>query len=215
MTDFANAKKIVIPEGEVASIARGEEILWRKLKYKQELAYLESTGTQWINIGTNVNTSTDEIELKFQLTDTLNYKWFFGEYDTNARLGLGTGDGTNKRNFLYKSTAIKVADTTMYNEPHQYLVNTLGGFLDGVKKASFATFVSTAHLYLFNLNIDSASDYKCRAKIWSYKQSRNGELIRDFIPVLDWNDVPCMYDRVSETFFYNAGTGEFLYGVET
>ena len=30
MIDFSNVKSIVIPEGEVSMIARGEEILWQK-----------------------------------------------------------------------------------------------------------------------------------------------------------------------------------------
>ena len=212
MIDFQNVKSIVIPEGEVSVIARGAEILWRKQKYKRELLYLESTGTQWLDIGTTVNTLTDEIELLFQLTENANYKWFFGEYDTNARLGLGSGDGTNKRNFLYLSGATKISDADMYDRQHTYSVTASGGFIDGIKRVNYASFASASTLYLFNINIDSTSDYKCRAKVWGYKQTRNGVLIRDLIPVIDMDDVPCMYDKVSGALFYNQGTGEFAYG---
>lgn len=212
--DFQNAKSIFTPNGEVASISQNGEFLWQKITKPQytELEYIESTGTQYIDIGTTVDTATDEIELKFQLIETSNYKWFFGEYDTNARLGLGSGDGANKRNFLYKSNATKVADTDMYNNPHIYSINAYGGFIDDVKKVSYASFASTSTLYLFNINIDSTADYKCKAKMWAYKQTRNGVLIRDLIPVLDINGIPCMYDQVTEQFFYNKGTGQFLYG---
>jgi len=34
----------------------------------------------------------------------------------------------------------------------------------------------------------------------------------NLIPALDPNNRPCMYDTVSKQPFYNAGTGEFLYG---
>ena len=53
MIDFSNVKSIVIPEGEVAMIARGAEILWQKQneKYKVKLEYLETTGTQWFDTG--------------------------------------------------------------------------------------------------------------------------------------------------------------------
>ena len=177
-----------------------------------EVEYLESTGTQWFDIGTTVNTATDEIELYFQLTETNNYKWFFGECDENNRIGLGSGDGTNKRNFLYKSSVTKINDVDMYNSQHHYLINSDGGFLDGVKKANYSAFSSTSTLYLFNLNIDSASDYKCKCKIWYYKQKRNGVLIRDMVPCLDSSNVPCMFDKVSGQAFYNQGTGSFTYG---
>ena len=184
-------------------------------QYKQELEYLESTGTQWIDIGTTINTSTDEIEMYFELTEENNYKWFFGEYDTNARLGLGSGDGKDKRNFLYKATTVKITDAETYGKKHKYTINASGGFIDDVPKISFSNFASVSTLYLFNLNIDSSSDYKCKAKVWSYKQSRNGVLIRDLIPVLDQNDVPCMYDQVSGDLLYNQGSGVFLYYIKT
>ena len=31
-------------------------------------------------------------------------------------------------------------------------------------------------------------------------------------PVLDKNGTPCMYDNVTDQFFYNAGTGQFIAG---
>ena len=40
---------------------------------------------------------------------------------------------------------------------------------------------------------------------------KGGSLVRDFIPVLDEDDIPCLYDYVSETLFYNSGTGIFEY----
>jgi len=55
-------------------------------------------------------------------------------------------------------------------------------------------------------------NYCGSAKVWSYKHYRNGILIRDFIPVLDKDDVACMYDKVSGEFFYNKGTGQFIAG---
>ena len=37
-------------------------------------------------------------------------------------------------------------------------------------------------------------------------------LIRDFIPILDENDVAYLYDKVEKKCYYNAGTGTFSYG---
>ena len=205
----------VIEELGIALGAKEATTFATRSQYKQELEYLEGTGTQWIDIGTTINTSTDEIEMYFELTETNNYKWFFGEYDTNARLGLGSGDGKDKRNFLYKASTVKLTDAEMYEKKHKYTINTSGGFIDDVAKISLSNFVSVSTLYLFNLNIDSSSDYRCKAKVWSYKQSRNGVLIRDLIPVLDHNDVPCMYDKVSGDLLYNQGGGVFLYQIKT
>lgn len=177
----------------------------------QEVEYLESTGTQWIDTGVTINTATDDVEFIFQNTESAVYKWFFGEHDNNARFGLGSGDGANKRNVAYGNNTYKVADTQMYNTQHTFVANQSGVFIDGTKIANFASFASSSTLYLFNLNL-SGGNYTAATKVWSFKQSRNGALIRDFIPVLDWNDRPCMYDKVTDELFYNQGTGEFLYG---
>ena len=40
----------------------------------------------------------------------------------------------------------------------------------------------------------------------------NNTLVRNYIPVLDKNKRPCLFDKVSKTCFYNQGSGEFLYG---
>lgn len=179
--------------------------------YKKELLYLESTGTQWLDVGKTINTATDTVELVFQNTESALYKWFFGEHDNGARFGLGSGDGSNKRNVAYGSSTYKVSDKQQYDSKHTFIANENGVYLDGTKIANFASFASTSTLYLFNLNL-SGGNYVCCAKIWSYRHTRNGALLCDFIPVLDWDDVPCMYDRVSGELFYNKGTGEFLYG---
>lgn len=210
MMDFANIKNIVTPKGEVAMISRGDEILWQKVKYKRELLYLEGTGTQWLDIGETINTATDTVELVFQNKEANVYRWIFGEHDSTARFALGSGDGANKRNVAYGVSTYKVADTQQYNTKHTFVANEGGVFIDGTKVAGFSSFVSTSTLYLFNLNL-SSGNYVASAKIWGYKQTRNGELIHDIVPVLDTNDVPCMYDKVSGKLFYNKGTGQFKY----
>lgn len=212
MIDFSNVKNIIIPEGEVFTIDCCGEILWQKQtkKYKTELAYLESTGTQWIDIGKTINTATDTVELVFQNTDSSLYKWFFGEHDNAARFGMGSGDGSNKRNVAYGNATYKVNDKQQYGSKHTFIANENGVYLDGTKIAKFASFASTSTLYLFNLNL-SGGNYMCGAKVWSYKHTRNGVLICDFIPVLDLDDRPCMYDKVTGELFYNKGTGVFKY----
>ena len=44
---------------------------------------------------------------------------------------------------------------------------------------------------------------------------KNETFIRNMIPVKDYNGVLCMFDKVSNEFFYNSGTGDFVAGPET
>lgn len=46
----------------------------------------------------------------------------------------------------------------------------------------------------------------------SFKIYDNNDLVRDFIPVLDNNGIACLFDKVENKYYYNQGTGEFLYG---
>ena len=179
-------------------------------EYKEKVAFLESTGTQWIDTGSTINTATDTIEVVFQNNESNTYKWFLGEHDNNARFGLGSGDGEGKRNVAYGNNTYKVSDSLQYFSSHTLKADQNGIFIDGTKIANYSSFASTSTIYLFNLNL-SGGNYVSKAKIWSYKQTRNGEQIRDFMPVLDNSNVPCLYDKVSKTFFYNQGTGEFGY----
>lgn len=40
-------------------------------------------------------------------------------------------------------------------------------------------------------------------------------LVKDFIPVLDYNGKPCMYEKIGKTFHYNTGKDELTYGRKT
>jgi hypothetical protein len=60
-----------------------------------------------------------------------------------------------------------------------------------------------------NGTIEPSSSTK---KIYHFKLYNNNVLVRDFIPVLDPYGTPCMYDKVTQQFFYNQGTGNFIAG---
>lgn len=47
--------------------------------------------------------------------------------------------------------------------------------------------------------------------IYSCQIYDNGTLIRDYIPMLDSNNIPCLYDKINDKCYYNQGTGSFTY----
>lgn len=47
--------------------------------------------------------------------------------------------------------------------------------------------------------------------IYSFKIYENGELVRDFIPALDYDNIPCLYENINKQCYYNQGTGTFSY----
>ncbi len=67
-------------------------------------------------------------------------------------------------------------------------------------------------MYLFAANIYGSVKQGISAKIYSAKIWLDGDLKRDFVPCLDPNNVPAMYDTVSGDYFRNGGTGTFSHG---
>lgn len=53
-----------------------------------------------------------------------------------------------------------------------------------------------------------------RFRFYYCKMYDGEKLIHNFIPCLDENDRPCMYDSVNKQTYYNIGTDEFAYGME-
>lgn len=236
---FSNVKNIEIPEGDVTLISRGSEILWERSKYKQKLMYLESDGKQFLDteiIGkSGIETFLDFEFISGDLADYIIFgsastkwasrcypvatrdvnttksvmttqdvnaiqdvKWMLGYDDrifANVAPELGQRYAITSELFSGKQT-MTVNGTTIINETNDIAVDT------------------NISMYLFGVHcIHDTTTFKTygACRIYSSWIKVDGVLVRDLIPVLDWNNVPCMYDNVSEKFFYNKGTGQFSY----
>ena len=67
-------------------------------------------------------------------------------------------------------------------------------------------------VYLFGLHYYSSHE-KFAGAIYRLKLSEGDQIVRDFIPCLDANGVPCMRDVINGVDYYNQGTGEFSYEI--
>lgn len=67
------------------------------------------------------------------------------------------------------------------------------------------------NLWLFVRNSPYVDGY-AYMKLYSCAMYDGGRKIRDFKPCLDADGVPCLYDLISKTAFYNQGTGSFIWG---
>lgn len=72
-----------------------------------------------------------------------------------------------------------------------------------------ATFSLSIPLFLFAINDNGTPSLTGPRRLYSCQIYDNGVLVRDFAPCYDKNGVACLYDKVSDEFYYNAGTGEF------
>lgn len=178
----------------------------RRLPYKEVLEYLESTGTQYIDTGLVVKANT--------LAD---FTFQFTEIPSTESGIFGTTAGSAYSIMAYRANIIwwfkSTTKTEDLNKHHVVFSEDGNCYKDGVSIATRGTFgVQQAYtMLLFASLTDNNTIYYSSSRIFNFKFYEGDVLTRDYIPVLDWNDVPCMYDRVNNKLYYNQGTGEFSY----
>lgn len=204
--------------------------IWQKAQAQSGLPegytaveYIQTSGSQRIDTGVKASASIG-MSADFCLVDASIIQNLTTVYDPYKNYQLmvlaassyGSPDGAVW--FVCGYSAIqyfKKADT----DRHVYHFNADGQYtveMDGIqyKKAdpSQTTFpADTLNLYLFARNASFFDGY-AYMKLYSCAIYDGGRKIRDFKPCLDADGVPCLYDLISKTAFYNQGTGSFTWG---
>ena len=66
--------------------------------------------------------------------------------------------------------------------------------------------------YIFSENNQSTPETRhALMKLYYLKMYQNGNLIRDFIPIIDEEGKACLYDLITNKYYHNIGTGDFSY----
>lgn len=179
----------------------------------QQVEYLESTGTQFINTGFYPNQNTN-VYLDFQVT-TVTASFIFGSRGNSTTaytFNIGSGE-----NFVtsYRSSAavtLSSADTLR----HTFIRNKSEAQLDETKinHGNVASFSASYPMVLFACHTSSNQGYlPSKTRVYSFKIYDNGKLVRDFIPCYRKADnVSGMYDVANSKFYTNSGTGNFTIG---
>ena len=175
-----------------------------------QLQYAESTGTQYIDTGI----APDGIELEFQLTRVVaNQERFIFGSRTSANGPWFMGIVYTNGQWLFLSNKNQshtgVADTNVHTVKMGTNNNNRLSF-DGVDYGDVSVAnLPTRSTYLFGVNNGGT---KASVRIMKAKLYKNGELVRDLIPVVDPNGVVCLFDEVTKSYFYNQGTGILVGG---
>lgn len=139
---------------------------------------------------------------------------------TPAYWGINYDSSTNQYSLVTGANGTFASDSSRqtididgYNKTIQF---NNGNIIDMSGDATFAKGMHPTHsMFIFDRSLGgTSSSNKFKGKIYYFKIWDSSILVRDFIPVLDWNYVPCMYDRVTKQLFYNQGTGDFISGRE-
>lgn len=184
--------------------------------------YLQSTGTQWIEMGVTPNQNTKAVlKIKINVFTSRGASLIGSRTNINSDDQFTTYlDDYGGTRFLFRMDGQpKTTSWTGLTTNKIYIVTLSGTEMkaeleDGTavfsKTFSVPDFTSTLTMALFRSK-GVSGDY-FRGRIYSCKHYSGDELIQDFQPCLDTNGVPCMFDFVSRKPFYNVGTGSFAWG---
>ena len=184
--------------------------------------YLQSSGTQWIEMGVAPNQNTKAV-LKIKIDEFTDKGASLIGSRTNANSNdqfttyLDDYGGTR---FLFRMDGRPESISWTGLTTNKIYTVTLSGtemkaeLEDGTavfsKTFSVSDFTSTVTMALFRAK-GIAGNY-FQGRIYSCKHYGGDKLIQDFVPCLDTEGVPCMFDFVSQKPFYNVGTGSFTWG---
>ena len=188
----------------------------------QQVEYLESSGNECIDTGINA-TTTLVTSIDFAVTAQTSYAnlaFIFGAYIPST----GTIPKTAYSAALASSTSIRVPNSNLFNNvtvpamaagvKHNLSYKFGSIKFDGTQKATYSGTASTpAHIYLFRRNYNNTVDLGIAIRIYSVTIEDTSNRYGEFIPCYRKADnKPGMYDIVTQTFYTNAGTGEFTVG---
>lgn len=185
----------------------------------QEVEYIESSGTQYIDFGIQPTTNM-KFEMDFQGTNNNVGQMFFG--------GRNSGDGNPNSSFVfgrsnagqfyaqYDSVNNVVRTLEFDLLRHITILSKDGWYIDGVLYRDYPEATSLNSIYNFlcfaGYNGTETILYGYM-KFYGGKLYNNNVLIRNFIPCYRKSDsVIGLYDTVNKVFYTNAGTGTFLKG---
>ena len=175
--------------------------------------YLQSSGSQYIDTGRKLTQDSD-ITIDFMIIDKL---------DSNAGI-LGSRESPSKNNlalFKQRSDRVFVGDFSKYPQ-YRFMtssslnrtkirMNKTGVWVNDILKTSWsdvADFETPTNGLIFDVGNNNWTGNKAVMQLYGYADGNAQKLV----PCLDANGVPCLYDLISKTAFYNQGSGSFTWG---
>ena len=165
------------------------------------LEYIETSDTQWINSDIK---SPLKVEARLQGVRSSG----------SSRIVLSLSGSSSAGGWFGFTTIWTLGSTSTFDNAYDEIVDVTCSF-DGSQAEATIDGVTVSRkgsrsglLYIGS----SASSYPSYCRIYKARVYEGDVLVRDFIPVLDKDNVACMYDNVSGEYFYNQGTGEFIAG---
>ena len=175
----------------------------------QEVKYIESTGTQYIDTGL-VPSVNHSFSIKFSVGYLGNCVAFGSRTSGNYASSLNqiylnvTNNNEIKLFNIFGTNDLVLNDNVEANTVFTY---------KNIHNNNFQLSSPSQPYYIFTLNNMGSPSTISNIKMYYFKIYDNNILVRDFVPCYRKSDnVIGLYDKVNSVFYTNAGTGTFLKG---
>lgn len=177
------------------------------------LEYIQSSGTQHIDIGRKLTQDSD-ITIDFMIVGEKNRNaGIFGSRESASKNNLALFQQTGPNEFIcdfseFQQHRFKTASSL---ERIKIRMNKTGVWVNDILKKSWsdvADFETPTNGLIFDVGNNNWTGNKAIMRLYSYT---DGD-VQQLVPCLDADGVPCLYDLISKTAFYNQGTGSFTWG---
>ena len=212
--DFSHVKSLSIPQGNVNRILLGTTVLWKKSALPaeyQEVEYIKSSGTQYINLGISGSLSIIAyLDMQFTVTASSSKiviasstgagRWF--GMDSSGNYGAGSGASSNINGLLRKEIMVN------------FTSSDISFTIDGINYSKTTTSSpSTTYTMFAGKRSGSSMSFYASAKLYKATIQQNSETIMELIPCYrKADDVVGLYNIVNNTFLANSGSGVFVAG---
>jgi hypothetical protein len=181
----------------------------------QEVEYIQSTGTQYINTNYKITLNTEFVVDGMIIGG--EYFAIAGKYGYYISGIFGHGSTlkicARWRNGSSSNITVTTSEDVGENR-HTFKINKTAFYMDNVNVGNFNStynFSATDDIYIFGLGEASMSV----GRLYSMTISDNGVLVRKLIPCYRKSDNEIgLYDLINNVFYANAGTGTFIMGTE-
>ncbi|MCI5588862.1 MAG: hypothetical protein MR384_13425 [Lachnospiraceae bacterium] len=180
-----------------------------------KLDYIETSYTQWIDTGIMAN-SDIVIEMNFKNLHSGSNRSYDRIIGTTQDVNFEFCDMGSVEYYRASINPSNIMENLTLNADEYNTIKLTGDgkvLINDIQKSSFSANPLNLPIQLFTINSHNNGD-GCAIKMKYCKIYKDNNLIRDFIPTKDEDNVVCLYDKVSMEFFYNSGTGEFIGGNE-
>ena len=180
------------------------------------LQYIQSSGNSYINTGFTQNNNS-RVVMDVRAVSISAFAWAFegrsAEFDGRHGVLFYYG-GTDNWNFDFDAQRIpypEIPENAILHIDYNKNVCEINGVTKSASPSEFSCPVPTV---LLACNSNGTISGYLSAKLHSCKIYDDGELVRNYVPVIASDGTVGLYDLVGQQFYSNAGSGNFSAGPE-